>query len=421
MMASNCSDLQNCLQDETTPLLHSNGDQGQASIQVSSVHNLQTEEINQQTESEENLTSPAFSCRCCSGRLTRALLFAVGLWNPTQGKRLIISVLFIIIGSFVQLALAATSYVGSNGLMHSNFPFSETITRREPIMGEEMEVAFALDVSIAASQMAGHILLLFCVCFQSRRPYSLTLCNAYESVSSRDWGVINVQIAVYFLLANLLSTLADPSLVPLTLTILATIALNVMASFGTGCWLFAMMAVALETYAENCFTRISQLQSGTIDDVIDIHERLCKHVFETVSGLKFWFIVHWFSYWIACMIYILNIELRINMQKDDKTYFDMFRYVILLLIVLYSFICPCFYASRVTSACRNIISRLNKTRTCDWSPDHPFYCRATLDSFIFYAERRECGFKIGQITFNSRLVWVSFFLSFCGFVVKFAN
>ena len=415
-MASNVSDLQNCLQDETTPLLHSDGNQGQASIQVSSVHNLQTEEINQQTESEENLTSPAFSCRCCSGRLTRALLFAVGLWNPTQGKRLIISVLFISISSFVQYGLVTTSYFGTTTFMTS---WSTSLPHFDKMESEE-RVAYALGICIALSQIVGHILLLFCVCFQSRRPYSLTLCNAYESVSSRDWGVINVQIAVYFLLANLLSTLADPSLVPLTLTILATIALNVMASFGTGCWLFAMMAVALETYAENCFTRISQLQSGTIDDVIDIHERLCKHVFETVSGLKFWFIVHWFSYWIACIIYILNIELRINLQID-YTHFDVYRYVALFLIVLYSFICPCFYASRVTSACKNIISRLNKMRTRDWSLDHPFYCRATLDSFIAYAERRECGFKIGQITFNSRLVWVSFFLSFCGFVVKFAN
>ena len=377
-MASNCSDLQNCLQDETTPLIHSDGDQGQASIgQVSSVHNFQTEEINgQQTESEENLTSPAF---CCSGRLTRALLFAVGLWNPTQGKRLIISVLFIIIGSFVQYTLVSTGYFGTIWLViPSNFPYPsfETIKGRE-----ETNVAIALNVCIAVSQMASHILLLFCVCFQSRRPYSLTLCNAYESVSSRDWGVINVQIVVYFLLANLLAIISESDLYwGLILTI---IILCVMASFGTGCWLFAMMSAALETYAENCFIQISQLQSGTIDDVIDIHERLCKHVFETVSGLKFWFVAHWFSYWIACIIYILNIELRINTKIDSYSQYNMFRYVMLLLIVLYSFICPCVYASRVTSACRNIISRLNKTRTRDWSPDHPFYCRATLDSFIF--------------------------------------
>ena len=410
-MASNCSDLQNqCLQDETTPLLHRGGDQGQASIQVSSVHNLQTEEINQQTESEENLTSPPFSSRCCSGRLTRALLFAVGLWNPTQGKRLIISVLFIIIASFVQFDLVSTRYFGTS----DDFLFFPNYNGIE----EEMNVALALDVCIAVSQMASHILLLFCVCFQSRRPYSLTLCNAYESVSSRDWGVINVQIVVYFLLANLLAIISESDLYwGLILTI---IILCVMASFGTGCWLFAMMSAALETYAENCFSRILQLQGGTIDDVIDIHERLCKHVFETVSGLKIWFIVHWFSYWIACIIYILNIDLRIDMKTDNMSY-DVYRYVALLLIVLYSFICPCFYASRVTSACRNIISRLNKTRTRDWSPDHPFYCRATLDSFIFYAERRECGFKIGQITFNSRLAWISFFLGFCGFIVKFAN
>ena len=233
---------------------------------------------------------------------------------------------------------------------------------------------------------------------------------------------------MYFLPANLLAInsqhtyrYSDSDSVSDWGLIWTIIILNVMATFGTGCWLFAMMAAALETYAENCFSRILQLQSGTIDDVIDIHERLCKHVFETVSGLKFWFIVHWFSYWIACIIYILNIELRINTKIDSYSQYNMFRYVMLLLIVLYSFICPCVYASRVTSACRNIISRLNKTRTRDWSPDHPFYCRATLDSFIFYAERRECGFKIGQITFNSMLAWISFFLGFCGFVVKFAN
>ena len=199
-MASNCSDLQNqCLQDETTPLLHRGGDQGQASIQVSSVHNLQTEEINQQTESEENLTSPPFSSRCCSGRLTRALLFAVGLWNPTQGKRLIISVLFIIIGSFVQVALAATGYFGTTRFITSPSSSLPPYFDHMDKMEREERVAFVLDVYIAASQMASHILLLFCVCFQSRRPYSLTLCNAYESVSSREWRVINVQIVVYFL------------------------------------------------------------------------------------------------------------------------------------------------------------------------------------------------------------------------------
>ena len=227
-MASNRSDLQNqCLRDVTTPLLHSDGDQGQASIQVSSVHNLQTEEINQQTESEENLTSPAFSCRCCSGRLTRALLFAVGLWNPTQGKRLIISVLFIIIGFFVQGGLALTWYSDNLDMLYLVFDYNGT---------RDEDIAIALDVSIAASQMAGHILLLFCVCFQSRRPYSLTLCNAYESVSSREWGVINIQIVGYFLLVNLLIIPCNFDLEPALM--LAIFFLNVMASFGTGCWLF---------------------------------------------------------------------------------------------------------------------------------------------------------------------------------------
>ena len=137
----------------------------------------------------------------------------------------------------MQYTLLRTAYFGTN-LFFLFFP-NDT---NGIVEAEEVNVAFTLDVCIAPSQMASHILLLFCVCFQSRRPYSLTLCDAYESVSSRNWGVINVQIIVYFLLANLLAinsqhtyrySDSDSDSVSDWGLIWTIIFLNVMATFGT--------------------------------------------------------------------------------------------------------------------------------------------------------------------------------------------
>ena len=78
------------------------------------------------------------------------------------------------------------------------------------------------------------------------------------------------------------------------------------------------------------------------------------------------------------------------------------------------FLVPCVYASRVTWKCNDLLSKVNNMSSGDWNEGHPFRERATVNQFIYYAERSKCGFKIGKVTFGSSGTWISVFLGLLG-------
>ena len=61
------------------------------------------------------------------------------------------------------------------------------------------------------------------------------------------------------------------------------------------------------TFAQDAFRRIRDLQNGSLDDVIRIHEELCTVVFSTVSAYSVWFVLHWFTYGAAVLLFALSL------------------------------------------------------------------------------------------------------------------
>lgn len=66
-----------------------------------------------------------------------------------------------------------------------------------------------------------------------------------------------------------------------------------------------------------------------------------------------------------------------------------------------------------------IYENINRTTSDDWSEGHPFRDRDKIAWFISYAKDRRCGFKVGRITFNTSLAWLSFFFGLTGLLYHF--
>ena len=82
------------------------------------------------------------------------------------------------------------------------------------------------------------------------------------------------------------------------------------------------------------------------------------------------------------------------------------------------FFLPCVFASRVTWKCEDILFKLNNMSAKDWNEGHPFRERINVNAFLFYAERRRCGFRIRNITFGSSGTWISVLLGLFGFGLR---
>jgi len=113
----------------------------------------------------------------------------------------------------------------------------------------------------------------------------------------------------------------------------------------------------------------------------------------------------------------------VEFRTRTKYHTDTVEFVFLGLILvftLYQFIFPCVCAARITSNCAGIYEKINCTTSDDWpAAAHPFKDRRNIALFISYAKERQCGFKVGRITFNSTLAWFSFFFGLTGLLYHF--
>jgi len=68
---------------------------------------------------------------------------------------------------------------------------------------------------------------------------------------------------------------------------------------------------------------------------------------------------------------------------------------------------------------KGIYEKINCTTSDDWSEGHPFRDRRNIALFICYAKERRCGFRVGRITFDTALTWVSFLLGLTALLFHF--
>ncbi|XP_078358407.1 uncharacterized protein LOC144643123 isoform X3 [Oculina patagonica] len=140
-----------------------------------------------------------------------------------------------------------------------------------------------------------------------------------------------------------------------------------------------------------------------------------------VSAYSVWFVVHWFTYGAGAVVAVIYISEESISRAKYHTHAMEFVFLGLLLVcVLYLFVFPCACAARITSNCAGIYEKINCTTSEDWpAQGHPFKDRRNISLFISYAKDRHCGFKVGRITFNTSLAWLSFFFGLTGLLYHF--
>ncbi|XP_068741692.1 uncharacterized protein [Montipora capricornis] len=211
------------------------------------------------------------------------------------------------------------------------------------------------------------------------------------------------------------SALVSPSQSMVDVYRVVTIILAHLASVNT-CHIFAINSLALGTFTQDTFRLVQNIQNGHLDDIIRIHEDLCKVVFNTVSAYNVWFVLHWFTYGAS----VLFGAICISEQVTSKASAGCITYhATVIICLIYLFLLPCIYAAKITSRCAEICEKINCTTSADWIEGHPFRDRQNISMFISYAKDRRCGFKVGRITFNTSLAWFSFFFGLTALMFHF--
>ena len=123
------------------------------------------------------------------------------------------------------------------------------------------------------------------------------------------------------------------------------------------------MLLKLGTFAQDTLRLIQDVQSGTLDDVIRIHEDLCTVVFNTVSAYSVWFVLHWFSYGAGVLLAVMCLSAQlevIELFKDKNQTLTLGYWAFLFLCFLYLFLLPCVYAARITGHCAGKIQTIRR-------------------------------------------------------------
>ena len=108
----------------------------------------------------------------------------------------------------------------------------------------------------------------------------------------------------------------------------------------------------LGTFAQDALRLIREVQYGTLDDVIRIHENLCTVVFNTVSAYSVWFVLHWVTYGAGVVVAVIYLSEQVASSVKYRTpSMDLVFLVLTFVGLLYLFVFPCFCAARITSRC----------------------------------------------------------------------
>ena len=181
-----------------------------------------------------------------------------------------------------------------------------------------------------------------------------------------------------------------------------------ISCFGTllACFLFAVLTCAMHKSASECHIAICNLNEGSLDDVINIHQDLCDRVLATCQALQPWFVKHWLLLGAQSQTVLTILVGYVVVDFSKEPYFS-FPTVFLP----YLFLLPSLYATRVTRKCQSIIGKINNSRPRDWGDSHPFRKREILNNFVLYANGVSCEYRVLGINFGDTLGWLSFMFS----------
>ena len=161
-------------------------------------------------------------------------------------------------------------------------------------------------------------------------------------------------------------------------------------------FLFAMVTCSLINKVDKCYHDIQVHNEGNIDDVIDLHQNMCDHVFNTCRAL----VSHWIFFGLSTAGTIFPTVL--DFKNNSYLFFPAFK-------LLYLFLMACFYAARLTAKCQDVLREFNFIRARDLGLTHPLRNRGTLNQkyFLFYVLQARCDFRVLSFNFGESFAWMS--------------
>ncbi|KAL9983362.1 hypothetical protein ACROYT_G005521 [Oculina patagonica] len=304
-----------------------------------------------------------------------------------------------------------------------NRRLNDTATTGSEVDGKDsLKTVSAYRTLFSLAALVSYLLMIGCfIVAKSKLDSALVSPSASMMEDVQRKGALLLFVAFSFITVSLvgvsatffkLASLLDGYKFSLTEAAVAAQFVALWASVNT-CHVFAVSSFTIGTFAQDAFRLIRDVQNGTLDDVIRIHEDLCTVVFNTVSAYSVWFVVHWFTYGVGVVAAVIFMSELVFFWDKYPVFFKV-TISFFLLCFFYVFILPCVCAARITSSCA-----VNCTTSNDWNEGHPFKDRRNISLFMSYAKDRRCGFKVGRITFNTSLAWFSLFLGLTALLFHF--
>lgn len=359
-----------------------------------------------------------------TGKLFRILAKGSGLWNVHCKCYRVLHVLFIVLNV---LSVATETFIltfcGPRGKKCVSLNFTErthldhnnmTEFRRFLITAEAIYIWNGLASTLALILLIHSLLKL-----QEKVPF-MSIDTAQSRVSKKEWLSINVMLifCVHGLIAAIGYSVSlhvhDGRLITYS-----SFGFAIFITYWTGifcCSVFVVVSCAMNSLITECFENILKAVDGNLNTIIALHQQLRENLFSISGVFQAWFLVHWVMYGANCLSLIVFYSIQYSiMLYIDKT---VGLGLVILVLTITIFVVPCVCASRVTWKCKELLYKINNRRLEDWDERHPFCERATLSNFILYAERSECGFRVGNFTFDTKGAWFSVLVGITGLVLK---
>lgn len=279
----------------------------------------------------------------------------------------------------------------------------------------------------AFSQFSGYVLMVYSVLIALERKDEsfVTLQTALTLMKRSQWIRLNIQIVISCViwLAFLICDVKKAEhYIKHDHAVIWTRVGNwaMWLYIGIPCWIFAVITYALESLIDTCYDEIDDMANGTLEDVIAMYRQLCQYIFDTVKALRYWFVLHWISFG-TCLIFDVAIGFKAvehNLEQRENTVLFWVFSLAFVGVVLQPFLYPSTRAASLTSSSADMLDRLNFVEQRDWRDDHPLRRRRDMNDFLIFANQIKCGFRIGRLTFNNGLAWLSAFFAIFSLAIK---
>ena len=391
-------------------------DRSYGSCQSSDLESEQQENFHVQRSSESYKERSCCSI-LASGKLFSCLTKATGLWNPRKRRYAILCGVFVLLNisslvAEIVIPSICGPYLGRCVTQKSHVT-NTTNDRSESKSPKMYGIIYGFVAWNAFSDVMTYILLIYTLWRVQRQMPFLCPASAEAKVSSCEWLFINVM----FILCSVAITVATSLRVSISksgkMKFDSTFGLTVLIVYLTALicsCMFAVLTCALRSTVDVSFQEICSMSHASLNDIIAVHRKLNGQIVTASHILTPWFLVHWLMFGAYCfgVFAFDSLQFQVLTHKFSSAHLTFQSVTFFLNFAL--FLVPCVFASRVTWRCEDILFKLNNMSPREWNEGHPFHERANVNTFLFYAERSRCGFRIRNLTFGSSGTWISVIL-----------